>query len=190
MSRWKRMRPLPMIAGGIVTAILALWLLPKPATEVDPLMQQPSEPAPSAMPVPAPRDDRRPAPTPVPSSTTPVPTAVPVAPVQSAPVDGPHPVSSRGFRQAMRSRYDAIIACYDQWAEAQADIPERQVIRFYIEPGDEISRVDRVEMMDSPTENGPMEACVLDVMIEAEFEPSDAMTVYTFPFRFGEAPDK
>ena len=193
MSRFKRMRPLPLVVGGIITVALAIWLLPKPQTDVDTVPQavpvttvsapgvdvEPTVPSPALVPTP---DERAEAPS---GQTT-----VATVPQPSTTHAGPYPMSSRGFQTAMRYRRDGITACYDQWAADQPDIPARQVVRFHLQGGDDQSLVDRIEVMDATGDAGRMEDCVLGVMADAEFEASEVDRAYTLPFNFGEASDK
>lgn len=188
MSYFKRFRAVPLLFGGAITVVLALLLLPKPSTGpdtppvgVETSVVQP-EPAPATAPEPAPTVESSPPPTP----TMP---AVPV-PSQRPTRDSVLPVSSRGFRDAMELRYDEMVECYDAWADTQEGIEGEQVVRFYIEPGEIQSTLDRVEVMDSSFDNAPMEECVHGVLADTIFAPSDALTIYTFPFAFEGRADK
>jgi hypothetical protein len=90
----------------------------------------------------------------------------------------------------MELRYDEMVECYDAWADTQEGIEGEQVVRFYIEPGEVQSVLDRVEVMDSSFDNGPMEECVHGVLADTVFAPTDTLTIYTFPFSFEGTPDK
>ncbi|MFT6143505.1 MAG: hypothetical protein ACJAZO_000801 [Myxococcota bacterium] len=190
MSYFTRFRPLPLIFGGAITVVLALLLLPKPSTGPAPELIEEPTPQVDVEPEPVPQTHDSPAPAIVPDAQPPQ--AVQAAPVPSTrPTrDSVLPVSSRGFRDAMELRYDEMVACYDAWADSQEGIEGEQVVRFYIEPGGQQSTLDRVEVMDSSFDNSPMEECVHGVLADTVFEPSDALTIYTFPFSFEGRVDK
>ncbi len=188
MSYFTRFRPLPLLFGGAITVVLALLLFPKPPTGPQTIPDDAD--VPDVTPEPVPQIHTAPIPTVVPDAEPT--TEVPSAPLPSdRPTrDSVLPVSSRGFRDAMELRYEEMVACYDAWADTQEGIEGEQVVRFYIEPGEVQSVLDRVEVMDSSFDNGFMEECVHGVLADTVFAPTDTLTIYTFPFSFEGREDK
>ncbi|MCB9677427.1 MAG: AgmX/PglI C-terminal domain-containing protein [Alphaproteobacteria bacterium] len=95
------------------------------------------------------------------------------------------PVSADGIKGAMGEVTPAIKGCYDTHLADVPDLAGRLAVGFTIEEVEGVGRITAVEARESTVDDGPLEACVLDVVRALQFDaPEHGQLHVNYPFLF------
>ncbi len=101
------------------------------------------------------------------------------------------PVSREGIQGAMTESTPGIVECYEGWLSQNPELAGKIVVSFQIAPsdtGENLSKVQQVDLDASTVGHAFMEGCVLSVVEELRFEGGESTTV-SYPFIFRQTGD-